>query len=147
MTAMFCGNPAGSTERLMVQALGTEPVDDGDRLVFDDGEVRLVYETFREPSAADLFAILGNPTAAVDEGALPSAETTGSVPPEFEMLAELPSPSPDVELWIGVLDGSICLVHGTAPPSTKSAQLRVRPPSVRRHLAFPATWNRSSGSH
>lgn len=112
-TAMGCG-PDMVGERWMVQAFGTEPVVDADSLVFDTGEVRLVYEAFVEPTPTEVFAVLSDRDAMVDASALPSEEVTGTVPMEFDTLVRVPSPSGGVDLFIGVLDGDICFVAGTA---------------------------------
>lgn len=61
-----------------------------------------------------MFAVLADPNATVDESMLPSEQATGSVPPDFDTLVRVPSSSDDVDLFIGVLNGNVCLVHGTA---------------------------------
>lgn len=113
-TKMACGGADAAGERYMSQAFQTEPGADADQLVFDDGEVRLVYESFSDPQPADVFAVLADQKASLDESVLPSAQATGSVLPDFDTLVRVPSPSDDVDVFIGVLNGDVCLVHGTA---------------------------------
>lgn len=115
VTLAVCSDAAARTaEAYMLQALRTRPVARDDRLVFDDGTVRLVYEAFTDPTPAGLFAVLGDPTRHVDESALPSEQATGTVPPRFDPLVSLPSPSADVDLYLSVFDEHVCVVYGTA---------------------------------
>ena len=113
-TSMACPDAATDGERYMTEAFRTEPSEGGGQLVFDDGNVRLVYEAFTDPQPADLFAVLGDPNASVDESMLPSEQATGTVPPDFEALVPVPSPSSDVDLFVAEFNGNICLVYGTA---------------------------------
>ncbi len=120
----------------MSQAYENEPTRDGDQLVFDDGSVRLVYKAFTDPQPAELFAVLGDPSLSVDESQLPPENVTGSVPPDFKSLVPLPSPSNDVDLFLGTIDGNVCIVYGTHDAMDKwcdSARLvAVRSPYARR---------------
>jgi hypothetical protein len=113
-TAMLCLGTANDVERFMVQALRIEPSRDDNTLVFDDGEVRLVYEAFTDPGPTDLFAVLGDSEANVDESMLPSEQATGTVAPDFETLVPLASPSAEVDLFLAQFDDQVCLVYGTA---------------------------------
>jgi hypothetical protein len=71
------------------------------------------------PTPEDLFAVLGDPTASVDESALPPESVTGSVPPDYAALVPLASPSDEIDLFLGRLDGDICIVYGTASTMDK----------------------------
>jgi heat shock protein HslJ len=122
MTAMGCPSRANEIERYFAQALRVEPTEQGDQLVFDDGHIRLVYESFVDPLPADLFAVLGDADASVDESKLPPEQATGTVPPVFEALVPIPSPSTDIDLFLADLDGNICLVYGTATAIDKFCQ-------------------------
>lgn len=112
-TAMGCGTAATDGERYMSQALHSEPVQNDDQLVFDDGNVRLVYKAFTDPLPGDLFAVLADQNLDVDESVLPSEEVTGTVPPDFDTLVPLPSPTSEVDLFLAVIDGQVCMVYGT----------------------------------
>jgi hypothetical protein len=56
---------------------------------------------------------------SVDESALPSEQATGTVPPEFEALVPVPSPSSDVDLFLAAFGGNVCIVYGTAASMDK----------------------------
>ena len=113
-TAMACTTDAANAdERHMSQALRSEPVQTDDLLVFDDGSVRLVYEAFTDPLPGDLFAVLADQTLDVDESILPSEQVTGTVPPDFDTLVPLPSPSSEVDLFLAVINDHVCVVWGT----------------------------------
>jgi hypothetical protein len=113
-TLMACPGEAGETERHFVETFRIEPVLDGEHLVFEDGVVRLVYRAFTDPTPAELFGVLGDPNASVDESMLPPEEATGTVPPHFDVLIPLPSPSIEIDMFLAEFDGNVCLVYGTA---------------------------------
>ena len=114
-TDMGClDESATAGEGYMVQAFRVGPVEQDDQLVFDDGTVRLVYESFTDPTPSELFAVLGDPSRGVDASALPSEEVTGTVPPYFDTLVPMPSPSSEVDLFLSVFKGHVCVVYGTA---------------------------------
>ena len=111
---MLCPDAGMLGERYFSQALQVEPTEQSGQLIFDDGHVRLVYQAFVEPLLTDLFAVLGDPNASVDEAMLPSEQATGTVPPDFDALVPIPSPSNEIDLFLADLDGNPCLVYGTA---------------------------------
>ena len=117
MTAMGCDGSAGTNEGHMIAAFDVDPGVDGDRLVFDTGNVRLVYEriTEPEPEPAELYAVLADDDALVDPSVLPSEQVTGSVPPDVDRLVRLPSPDPAVELFLALFQGKACVVDVAGP--------------------------------
>lgn len=125
-TAMGCPDEVAVIEDQMTQAFGTEPVEIGGQLIFDNGDIRLVYDSFVDPQPSDLFAVLGDASASVDESRLPSEQVTGTVPPDFESLVPVPSPAGQVDLFIGVLGGNVCLVYGT----TATMDMQCSPPRI-----------------
>ncbi len=113
-TAMACGDESATAgEGFMLQAFRSEPVEQDEQLVFDDGTVRLVYESFIDPAPSELFAALADPSRSVDASALPPQQVTGTVPPNFDTLVPLPSPSTEVDLFLSVFKGHVCVVYGT----------------------------------
>lgn len=122
MTAMGCPGLPAEVQNYMVQALRTTPTMDSEQLAFDDGDVRLVYEAYTQPLPTDLFAVLGDPSASVDETALPAEQATGTVPPDFDTLVPVPSPSSDVDLFLAEVGGNVCLVYGTATSLNQNCQ-------------------------
>lgn len=114
-TLAACSDEAATAgESYMRQAFHSEPIEREGQLVFENGDVRLVYEAYDVPSPRDLFALLGDPTASVDESELPPESATGSVPPDYVSLIPVASPSSEIDLFIGELGNSICVVYGTA---------------------------------
>ncbi len=119
-TAMSCGDEAAMAgETYMRQAFDRKPTERDGQLIFENGNVQLVYERYDVPSPEDLFAVLGDPTASVHESALPPEAATGSVPPDYTALVPVASPSSEIELFIGQLDYRICIVYGTATAMDK----------------------------
>lgn len=119
-TLMGCvGGNAAEGETYMRQAFDSKPTERGGQLVFENGDVRLVYERYDVPAPVDLFAVLGDPTASVDESELPPESATGSVPPNYTALVPVTSPSGEVDLFLGQLDDNICIVFGTATAMDK----------------------------
>lgn len=118
-TAMACGGDANTGEAYMRQAFDDRPTEREDQLVFEKGNVRLVYERYDVAAVDDLFAVLGDPTASVEESELPPESATGSVPPDYAALVPVPSPSDDIDLFLGQLDDNICIVYGTASAMDK----------------------------
>jgi hypothetical protein len=120
VTLMAClDERATSGERYMLQAYQDDPRRHDGQLIFEAGDVRLVYDSYRDPAATDLFAVLGDVSASVDESHLPSAQVTGTVPPNFDVLIPLPSPSSDIDLFLASFKGSICVVYGTSTAMDK----------------------------
>lgn len=120
-TLLRCGDEAATaSEAYMRQAFDREPIQTDGQLVFENGDVRLVYEAYDVPAPEDLFAVLGDPTASVDESELPPEAATGSVPPDYASLIPVTSPSSEIELFLAQLDGNICIVYGTATAVDKS---------------------------
>ena len=119
-TAMACGDEAATAgETYMSQAFNSKPVERDGQLVFESGNVRIVYAAFDVPRPEELFAVLGDPTLNVDESELPSEQATGSVPPNYESLVPVASPSSEIELFLGQLGGNVCVVYGTATAMDK----------------------------
>lgn len=113
-TLMGCPGDAAEGETYMRKAFDSKPVERDRQLVFENGNVRLVYERYDVPAPEDLFAVLGDSTANVDESELPPESVTGSVPPDYAALVPVVSPSGEIELFLGQLDNNICVVYGTA---------------------------------
>lgn len=97
----------------------TRPTERDGQLTFDNGDVQLVYERYDVPSPEDLFAVLGDETASVEESELPPESATGSVPPDYASLIPVASPSTAIDLFLGQLDDNICIVYGTATAMDK----------------------------
>ncbi len=120
-TLMLCGDEVATAgESYMRQAFETKPVQRDGRLVFESGNVRLVYEAFDVPPPGELFAILDDPTLSVDETELPPEAATGTAPPDFESLIPVASPTREVELFLGQFGEHICVVYGTSTAMDKS---------------------------
>ncbi|MAT04665.1 MAG: hypothetical protein CL424_06450 [Acidimicrobiaceae bacterium] len=119
-TLMGCvGGNAAEGETYMRQAFDSKPTERDGQLVFENGDVRLVYERYDVPAPADLFAALGDPATSVGESELPAESATGSVPPNFTALVPVTSPSGEIDLFLGQLDDHICIVYGTATAMDK----------------------------
>jgi hypothetical protein len=112
-TAMACDPGRTESEALMTQAFADEPVEIDGRLVFVEGDVRLIYESFVEPVTFDLIAVLGDERRSVDASALPPESATGTVPPDYDALIPVASPVPTIDLFLASLDGRPCVVYGT----------------------------------
>lgn len=118
-TLMGCPGDAAAGETYMRQAFNDKPTERDGQLVFENGNVRLVYDRYDVAATDDLFAVLGDPTASVDESELPPESATGSVPPDYAALVPVASPSDDIDLFLGQLDDNICIVYGTASAMDK----------------------------
>lgn len=118
-TLMGCPGDAAAGEAYMRQAFNSKPTERDGQLVFKNGNIRLVYERYNVPAADDLFTILSDPTASVDESELPPESATGSVPPDYAALVPVASPSGEIDLFLGQLDDNICIVYGTASAMDK----------------------------
>ncbi len=118
-TAMGCVGDAAEGETYMRQTFDSTPIERDGQLVFENDNVRLVYERYDVPAPDDLFAVLGEPTASVDESELPTESATGSVPPDYTALVPMASPSSEIDLFLGQLDDNICIVYGTATAMDK----------------------------
>lgn len=120
-TLMACGDETATAgETYMREAFNRNPVERDGQLVFDSDNVRLVYAAFDVPRPEELFAALGDPSLSVDESELPSEQATGSVPPNYESLVPVASPTGEIEMFLGQLGGNICVVYATATAMDKS---------------------------
>lgn len=118
-TLMDCPGDAAAGETYMRHAFDSKPTERNGQLVFDDGDLQLIYERYDVPSPEDLFAVLGDPTSSVDESKLPPESATGSIPPDYSSLIPVASPSSEIELFLGQLGDGICIVYGTATAMDK----------------------------